>query len=110
MSEKLSTAVTQDESVTDTSEFDNVLYFIKENEQIIDPDSTIDGAKIVRKLDLIILPLLCCIYFLQFLDKSLLNYAAAMGIKKSWITMVLAIINLLICPQCFMHHIYLENL
>lgn len=82
MSEKLSTAVTQDESVTDTSEFDNVLYFIKENEQIIDPDSTIDGAKIVRKLDLIILPLLCCIYFLQFLDKSLLNYAAAMGIKK----------------------------
>lgn len=64
MSEKLSTAVTQDESVTDTSEFDNVLYFIKENEQIIDPDSTIDGAKIVRKLTSS--SFRCCVVYISY--------------------------------------------
>ncbi|CAN3376005.1 hypothetical protein DIURU_003220 [Diutina rugosa] len=36
-----------------------------------------------RRVDLHILPWLCGIYLLQFLDKSLLNYAAAMGIKEN---------------------------
>lgn len=36
---------------------------------------------VYRRVDRRILPLLCGIYFLQFLDKSLLNYAAVMGIK-----------------------------
>lgn len=35
-----------------------------------------------RAIDRRILPILCGIYILQFLDKSLLNYAAAMGIKR----------------------------
>lgn len=34
------------------------------------------------KLDLILLPIMCGVYFLQFLDKTLINYAAVMGIKK----------------------------
>ena len=33
------------------------------------------------KIDLRIMPLLMTIYFLQYLDKTLLNYAAVMGIK-----------------------------
>lgn len=34
------------------------------------------------KIDLRIMPILMTIYFLQYLDKTLLNYAAVMGIKK----------------------------
>ncbi|KAH3674680.1 hypothetical protein WICMUC_003096 [Wickerhamomyces mucosus] len=37
---------------------------------------------LLRKLDIYILPFMCAVYFLQYLDKSLLNYAAVMGIKK----------------------------
>ncbi|SCU79366.1 LADA_0B00188g1_1 [Lachancea dasiensis] len=35
------------------------------------------------KIDLRIMPLCMAIYFLQYLDKTLLNYAAVMGIKKN---------------------------
>lgn len=38
---------------------------------------------ISRKLDTFVLPFLCCTYFLMFLDKALLNYAAGMGIKDN---------------------------
>lgn len=37
--------------------------------------------EVLRKVDLYILPFLCCTYLLMFLDKALLNYAASMGIK-----------------------------
>lgn len=39
--------------------------------------------KVMRKLDMVVLPFLCFIYLFMFLDKALLNYAAAMGIKKN---------------------------
>ncbi|KAG0169176.1 hypothetical protein DFQ28_004308 [Apophysomyces sp. BC1034] len=35
---------------------------------------------LVRKIDLMILPIICTIDFLQFLDKTTLNYAAMLGI------------------------------
>ncbi|CDO94621.1 unnamed protein product [Kluyveromyces dobzhanskii CBS 2104] len=38
--------------------------------------------KVLRKLDMYVLPFLCCTYLLMFLDKALLNYAASMGIKN----------------------------
>jgi len=34
-----------------------------------------------RKIDMRIMPLLCFVYFLQYLDKTLLNYASVMGVK-----------------------------
>ncbi|CAO3598955.1 unnamed protein product [Absidia cylindrospora] len=34
---------------------------------------------LVRRLDLLILPLICAVDFLQFLDKSTINYAASFG-------------------------------
>ncbi|SCV03590.1 LAMI_0H09384g1_1 [Lachancea mirantina] len=40
------------------------------------------APKLLRKVDFFIMPFLCCTYLLMFLDKALLNYAAAMGIKK----------------------------
>lgn len=39
------------------------------------------SPQLLRKVDLFILPFLCCTYLLMFLDKALLNYAASMGIK-----------------------------
>ncbi|EGV66450.1 hypothetical protein PSN45_002950 [Yamadazyma tenuis] len=41
----------------------------------------INIASVYRKIDMRILPLLSGIYFLQFLDKALINYAGVMGIK-----------------------------
>ncbi|CEP62720.1 Thi73p LALA0_S06e02168g [Lachancea lanzarotensis] len=38
--------------------------------------------RILRKVDCFILPFLCLTYLFMFLDKALLNYAAAMGIKQ----------------------------
>ncbi|GME73188.1 unnamed protein product [Ambrosiozyma monospora] len=40
------------------------------------------NSKIVRKLDLHIIPILCITYLLQFLDKLSLNYAAAYSFKE----------------------------
>jgi len=41
-----------------------------------------DSAALRRKIDLRVMPMLIEIYFLQYLDKTLLNYAAVMGIKE----------------------------
>lgn len=59
--------------------FDDAYKFIHQVEEIPEVDCSL--ASIYRKIDLRILPLLSTIYFLQFLDKSLLNYAGVMGIK-----------------------------
>lgn len=38
-------------------------------------------ARLRRKIDFTIAPLLACVYFLQFLDKTTLSYTAVMGIR-----------------------------
>jgi ACS family allantoate permease-like MFS transporter len=38
--------------------------------------------KLVRKIDLTIAPLLAAVYFLQFLDKTTLQYTAVMGLRE----------------------------
>ncbi|KAK9319179.1 major facilitator superfamily domain-containing protein [Lipomyces orientalis] len=45
--------------------------------------STIDERSLRWKIDLRLMPILCTIYFLQYLDKTLLNYAAVMGIRAN---------------------------
>lgn len=37
--------------------------------------------KLVRKIDFTIVPLIACVYFLQFLDKTTLAYTAVMGLR-----------------------------
>lgn len=44
-------------------------------------DDPIQLKKLVRKIDLTIAPLLAAVYFLQYLDKTTLSYAAVMGIR-----------------------------
>ncbi|BGO91878.1 hypothetical protein NBRC10512v2_004144 [Rhodotorula toruloides] len=47
--------------------------------QAIDPAK---ARRLVRKIDLNILPLMCLVYLIQFLDKTSLSYASIMGIRK----------------------------
>jgi hypothetical protein len=42
----------------------------------------IDEKKLVRKIDWMIVPLMWAIYFLQYQDKILINYASVMGLLK----------------------------
>jgi len=59
---------------------DDALKFIVEGDVIsMSPE---EERKLVRKIDFMILPLLFGCYFLQYLDKTLINYAAIMGLKK----------------------------
>ncbi len=46
---------------------------------IIDPDAE---KALLRKIDRNIMPLLCLVYGLNFIDKAALNYAAVMGLQK----------------------------
>lgn len=64
---------------TDHSQYDSAYTFVQNIDQL---DAEV-SPKLLRKLDLRILTFLCGIYFLHFLDKTLLNYAAAMGIKDN---------------------------
>ena len=45
---------------------------------LADPAQT---RRLLRKIDFTICPLLACVYFLQFLDKTTLSYTAVMGIR-----------------------------
>lgn len=64
-------------------EFDEAYDFIhnvSEDEKSKEPVE-VDIKKVYRKIDKRVLPILAGIYFLQFLDKTLINYAGVMGIK-----------------------------
>jgi ACS family allantoate permease-like MFS transporter len=41
-----------------------------------------EEASVLSKIDWHILPLLCWVYMIQFADKTTLNYASLMGIRK----------------------------
>lgn len=40
-----------------------------------------EGKRVLRKIDLYLLPALCWVYAVQFADKTSLNYASVMGIR-----------------------------
>lgn len=71
-----------DIDTSDTSNYDVAFKFLKSKEND-DIENTELPRELLRKIDFRILTLLCAIYFLQFLDKTLLNYSAAMGIKEN---------------------------
>ncbi|KAF2120374.1 major facilitator superfamily domain-containing protein [Lophiotrema nucula] len=61
------------------SDADKALEFLAVNEQG-DEHTIVDEKKLVKRIDWMIVPIMFACYFLQYLDKSLLNYAAVMGI------------------------------
>ncbi|KAL6703743.1 hypothetical protein ACN47E_009124 [Coniothyrium glycines] len=58
---------------------DEALNFLK-NHHDVSPLTAEDERKLVRKIDWKIMPLMWCCYCLQYLDKTLVNYAAVMGL------------------------------
>ncbi|RAH63739.1 allantoate permease family MFS transporter [Aspergillus aculeatinus CBS 121060] len=46
----------------------------------LDPEA---ARKLVRKIDLYIMPLICVVYFLQYLDKIAISYASVTGLRES---------------------------
>ncbi|CEJ89649.1 hypothetical protein VHEMI05480 [[Torrubiella] hemipterigena] len=42
-----------------------------------------ENRRVLRKIDLILLPMLCGCYMFSFLDKTLLNYGSIFGLKES---------------------------
>lgn len=60
---------------------DKALDFLR-SEAYEGESEAIDEKKLVRKIDFMVVPLMFCCYCLQYLDKSLLNYASVMGILE----------------------------
>ncbi|KAF2095380.1 allantoin permease [Rhizodiscina lignyota] len=58
---------------------DEALTFLRQ-EGDDDAISEVDEKKLLRKIDFMIVPLMWSCYFLQYLDKTLINYAAVMGL------------------------------
>lgn len=46
----------------------------------LDPEQ---NRRLLRKIDIFIMPLICTVYFLQYLDKIAISYASVTGIQKS---------------------------
>ncbi|OAG42372.1 hypothetical protein AYO21_03248 [Fonsecaea monophora] len=68
-----------DEKLVDYRDVDAALGFLRANAQagqVID----IDEKKLMRKVDWMIMPLMFACYYLQYTDKTLLSYAAIMGV------------------------------
>jgi hypothetical protein len=66
-----------------------------------------DNARILRKIDLTILPIMLAVYFLQQLDKSTLSYASVFGLVKdaklggqdySWLGSIVYVAQLVMQP------------
>ena len=71
-----------------TPEITSTLYTSDENAKAAALASTFTPATpselkhVLRKLDYVLMPLMCIAVLLQFLDKTTLNYASLLGIKK----------------------------
>ncbi|KAF2029663.1 allantoin permease [Setomelanomma holmii] len=58
---------------------DEALRFLK-NQHEVGQMTAEDEKRLVKKIDWMIMPLMWCCYCLQYLDKTLVNYAAVMGL------------------------------
>ncbi|KAL0092845.1 major facilitator superfamily domain-containing protein [Phycomyces blakesleeanus] len=64
------------DSFTSLNESDTSLIYTKYDRPI-----SVEEKALVRKIDWCVLPLICLVNFLQFLDKSAINYANALGLQ-----------------------------
>ncbi|SMR50892.1 unnamed protein product [Zymoseptoria tritici ST99CH_1E4] len=60
---------------------DAALEFLR-HEGAVRPMTAEDEKRLVRKIDWMIVPLMWCCYCLQYLDKTLINYANVMGLSE----------------------------
>lgn len=80
------------EDITSSSQLDEAEIFLRENgydwataDALLQDESTV--KKLVRKVDMMILPLLCGTFCLQYIDKQAMSYGAVFDLfKKAHIT------------------------
>ncbi|KPI40402.1 Thiamine pathway transporter THI73 [Cyphellophora attinorum] len=65
----------------DLKDGDKALEFLRSNTAEGEVGA-VDEKSLVRKIDWMIMPLMWACYFLQYLDKTLINYANVMGLSK----------------------------
>lgn len=58
---------------------DNYHLYAQAKDAAVDPD---EAKKVLRKIDLRVLPILFVTYTLQYLDKNSINFAATFGLQK----------------------------
>ncbi len=68
---------TASQSVSMTG-FDPAYYLSMDDDEEIDP---VEEKKLVLKTDLILCPMMCLVYAIQFMDKTASSYAAIMGLR-----------------------------
>ncbi|EFX04643.1 major facilitator superfamily transporter allantoate [Grosmannia clavigera kw1407] len=62
---------------------DAALKLLNETGGLVQPLDAERHARLVRKIDRHIMPLICIVYFLQYIDKTAISYASVTGIKQS---------------------------
>ncbi|KAF9694081.1 hypothetical protein EKO04_008034 [Ascochyta lentis] len=67
---------------TEFKDADKALEFLQFNESEEGSVDAVDEKALVRRIDWMVVPIMFACYFLQYLDKSLLNFAAVMGIRE----------------------------
>lgn len=65
--------------IKDVKNADAALDFLRHEEGAVEMTAE-DEKRLVRKIDWMVMPLMWCCYFAQYLDKTLINYAAVMGL------------------------------
>lgn len=89
---------------------DAIILMLEDDKEIIDGEdfenfeyTPEEERKLVRKLDLYVLPLLCCVFFTQYLDKTVISYTVVFGLESdlnlkgsqySWLTSSFSIAQL----------------
>lgn len=72
-------AIGEVQDVKDVKNADAALDFLRHEGEVVEMTAE-DEKKLVRKIDWMIMPLMWCCYVAQYLDKTLINYAAVMGL------------------------------
>lgn len=62
---------------------DAALHLLKETGGLRQPVDPAASKRLLRKIDLHIMPLICIVYFLQYIDKTAISYASVTGIIES---------------------------
>lgn len=65
-----------------TGDVDEAMKYAIETEEIELTDA--DAKKLLMKIDIFLLPLVCLLYALQFMDKTSSSYAAIMGLRQHY--------------------------
>lgn len=79
-SQESSTIPGQHQTPKTKSGADAALNLLKETGGVRRPIDAETNKRLLRKIDLHIMPLICIVYFLQYIDKTSISYASVTGI------------------------------